>query len=45
MNFEFLLLGITTFAQLIERASELMDILKETEVKAITFPRMAQTLS
>lgn len=37
--------GITTFAQLIERASELMDIIKEKEVKAISFPRMAQTKS
>jgi len=37
--------GITTFAQLIERASEFMDIIKEKEVKAISFPRMAQTKS
>jgi hypothetical protein len=37
--------GITTFAQLIERASELKDIIKEKEVKAISFPRMAQTKS
>jgi len=37
--------GITTFAQLIERASELKDIIKDKEVKAISFPRMAQTKS